>query len=69
MVNLVMTDVISDSGSGVVVGISVNNAVEGEAVIDKAILVNLQRKYGFQGYHNIQREKNEKLSMFVRICR
>ena len=69
MVNLVMTDVISDSGSGVVVGISVDNAVEGEAVIDKAILVNLQRKYGFQDYHNIQREKNEKLSMFVRICR
>ena len=69
MVNLVMTDVISDSGSGVVVGISVNNAVEGEAVIDKAILVNLRRKYGFQDYHNIQREKNEKLSMFVRICR
>jgi hypothetical protein len=63
----VKNDVATESG--VVVGSSVDKAVEGEAVIDKAILADLQRNYVSKDFHNTQREKNEKSSMSVRIYR
>jgi FlaA1/EpsC-like NDP-sugar epimerase len=62
-------DAVPVGGSGVVIGSSVENVVVDEAVTNKAILVYLQRSCVSQDFHNTQREKNEKSSMSVRICR